>query len=102
MFDHGNEKGVEHECWLTGYLPTQDYTMGFALTVLTTSLAVGQFFRQVIALQWIFGFSIMAALFVLSAAVALPEWAGVRVSWPSYIDAERAPLLAEQRTEEER
>ncbi|KAL1836480.1 hypothetical protein VTJ49DRAFT_5082 [Mycothermus thermophilus] len=77
----------------------RDYTMGFSLSVLAAALAVGQFLRQIIALQWIFGFSIMAVLFVLSLAVALPEWAGVNVSWPREVD-ERAPLLAEPRNEE--
>lgn len=71
---------------------TQDYTMGFALSVLSASLGVAQFFRQVVAFQWIFAFTIMAVLFVSTVIVAVPAWAGTRQR-PA--DAERAPLLAE-------
>jgi hypothetical protein len=78
----------------------QDYTMGFALSVLAASLGVAQFFRQVIAFQWIFAFTIMAVLFVFTAIVAVPAWAGREVPWGGtaerrQVDAERAPLLAE-------
>ncbi|KAL2266995.1 hypothetical protein VTJ83DRAFT_4272 [Remersonia thermophila] len=77
----------------------KDYTVGFSLSVLTAALAVGQFLRQIIALQWIFGFTIMGVLFLLSLVVALPEWAGMQVSWPSQV-GERAPLLADARNQE--
>ncbi|TLS28340.1 hypothetical protein PpBr36_00974 [Pyricularia pennisetigena] len=70
----------------------KDYTMGFCLSVLAASLGVAQFMRQVIALQWIFAFTIMAVLFVLSLVVALPAWTGRESSAPPQ-DAERAPLL---------
>lgn len=70
--------------------------MGFALSVLAASLGVAQFFRQVVALQWIFAFTIMAVLFVLSAAVAASVWAGKEIAWGRrQADAERAPLLGE-------
>lgn len=70
----------------------KDYTMGFSLSVLAASLGVAQFLRQVIALQWIFAFTIMAVLFVLSLVVAFPAWTGRESSAPPQ-DAERAPLL---------
>jgi hypothetical protein len=79
----------------------KDYTMGFSLSVLSAAIGVGQFFNKIIALQWIFAFTIMACLFVATIAVAVPAWAGreikFRGSEPA-VDAERAeraPLLAE-------
>lgn len=74
----------------------KDYTMGFSLSVLSASLGVGQFLRQIIAFQWIFAFTIMAVLFVASFVIALPEFAGTR--WGRReaavsADQERAPLL---------
>lgn len=79
---------------------SQDYTMGFALSVLSASLGVAQFFRQVVAFQWIFAFTIMAVLFVMTVVVAVPAWTGRQVPWGGtaerrQVDAERAPLLAE-------
>lgn len=78
----------------------KDYTMGFNLSVLAAALGVAQFFRQVIALQWIFAFTIMAVLFVVSLAIAIPTWSGHQSSWTTRRsdqappqDAERAPLL---------
>jgi hypothetical protein len=78
----------------------KDYTMGFALSVLSASLGVAQFHRQIVAFQWIFAFSIMAALFVFTTIVAVPEWTGKEVPWSRRQTAvndggERAPLLAE-------
>lgn len=71
--------------------------MGFSLSVLAASLGVAQFLRQIIALQWIFAFTIMGVLFVLTMVVAVPAWLGREVAWTSrpQADAERAPLLAE-------
>jgi len=72
--------------------------MGFCLSVLSASLGVAQFFRQIIAFQWIFSFTIMAVLFVFTVIVALPAWSGREVSWgrqQSTADTERAPLLAD-------
>jgi len=68
----------------------QDYTMGFNLAVLSAAIGVSQFFVQVIALQWIFAFTIMAVLFVATVVVAVPAATKAREG-----DAERAPLLSD-------
>lgn len=77
----------------------KDYTMGFWLSVLSASLGVAQFQRQIVALQWIFAFVIMAILFSLSFVVAVAEWSGRELGWGKKkdhpADAERAPLLAD-------
>ncbi|KAI1499309.1 DUF1774-domain-containing protein [Biscogniauxia marginata] len=75
----------------------KDYTMGFNLSVLSAAIGVSQFFVQVIALQWIFAFTIMGVLFVATLLVAVPAATGkdfkfTRAREP---DAERAPLLGE-------
>ncbi|KAI0872206.1 DUF1774-domain-containing protein [Hypoxylon argillaceum] len=69
----------------------RDYTMGFNLSVLSAAIGVSQFFVQIIALQWIFAFTIMAVLFVATVVVAVPAATGKRREG----DAERAPLLPE-------
>lgn len=72
--------------------------MGFLLSVLAAALGVGQFFIQLIALQWIFSFSIMATLFVATFAIAVPQWTGHGDSVLAVVvseDAEQAPLLNE-------
>ncbi len=73
--------------------------MGFSLSVLSASLGVAQFHRQVVAFQWIFAFTIMAVLFVFTLIVALPAWSGKEITWgrrqTAEGDAERAPLLTE-------
>ncbi|KAF2094170.1 DUF1774-domain-containing protein [Rhizodiscina lignyota] len=77
----------------------KDYTMGFELSVLSAALGVGQFFTRVIALQWEFAFAIMAALFLLSWAVAFPQVLGRDPFKRGEIvseDRERAPLLADE------
>jgi len=76
----------------------QDYTMGFCLSVLSASLGVAQFYRQIVAFQWIFAFTIMAVLFVFTILVAVPAWTGKEVPWgrrQTTADTERAPLLAD-------
>jgi len=80
----------------------KDYTMGFALSVLSASLGVAQFFRQVIAFQWIFAFTIMSVLFVFTLLIAVPAWTGRELPWGGRAsttaepaDTERAPLLGE-------
>ncbi|TPX11980.1 uncharacterized protein E0L32_007283 [Thyridium curvatum] len=77
----------------------KDYTMGFWLSVLSAALGVAQFQRQVIALQWIFAFVIMAVLFVLTVTIAVPTWMGREVNFgrrqQPAADTERAPLLGE-------
>lgn len=77
----------------------KDYTMGFWLSVLAASLGAGQFERQIVALQWIFAFVILAVLFSLSTVVAAAAWTGRELGWGKKkdhpADAERAPLLDE-------
>ncbi|KAI0015563.1 DUF1774-domain-containing protein [Xylariomycetidae sp. FL0641] len=75
----------------------KDYTMGFNLSVLAAAIGVSQFFRQVIAFQWIFAFTIMAVLFVATVVVAVPAATGKELPFTraSNRESERAPLLAE-------
>ncbi|KAK6827954.1 hypothetical protein PG987_011295 [Apiospora arundinis] len=78
----------------------KDYTMGFNLSVLAAAIGVSQFFRQVIAFQWIFAFTIMAVLFVATIVIAVPAAAGRDYRWRQQsstapADRERAPLLAD-------
>lgn len=66
--------------------------MAFNLSILSAAIGVGQFFRQVVAFQWIFAFTIMAVLFVAAfpaIVVSFSRQGGV------IADQERAPLLAE-------
>jgi len=78
----------------------KDYTMGFALSVLSFSTGVGQFLTRphLLQLQWIFAFSIGGLLFILSLAVGMPGLLG-RDPFPRgqivSEDRERAPLLAD-------
>ncbi|KAG6004496.1 hypothetical protein E4U21_001034 [Claviceps maximensis] len=72
----------------------KDYTMGFALSVLSAAIGVAQFERQIIALQWIFSFVIMSVLFLATVIIAVPAWTGRDAMWRrSDADAERDPLL---------
>lgn len=76
----------------------KDYTMGFALTILTAALGAHQFHVKSIAFQWIFAFVIMALLFISTLAVAIPsafgkEWDYTRHGPNTGEDRERAPLL---------
>lgn len=75
----------------------KDYTMGFNLSVLSAAIGVSQFFRQVIAFQWIFAFTIMAVLFVATLVVAVPAATGKELKFARAreSDTERAPLLGE-------
>ena len=75
----------------------QDYTMGFNLSVLSAAIGVSQFLRQVIALQWIFAFVIMAVLFIATVVVAVPAATGrgAKPGPAQQTDAERAPLLSD-------
>jgi len=78
----------------------KDYTMGFNLSVLSAALGVHQFFLKVFALQWIFAFTIMSTLFVVTAIVAIPGFFGKELSFGRNTvvseDAERAPLLNDE------
>ncbi|KAH8679045.1 hypothetical protein BGZ60DRAFT_525774 [Tricladium varicosporioides] len=76
----------------------KDYTMGFALSILSASLGVDQFLVKTIAFQWIFAFTIMAVLFLCTLVIGVPGIFGKEVTFrregavvPE--DQERAPLL---------
>jgi len=74
----------------------KDYTMGFALSILTAAIGVSQFFRHGIAYQWIFAFIITALLFVATLVIALPGVFGGSFRRDILVvaaDRERAPLL---------
>jgi len=78
----------------------KDYTIGFALSVLSAAIAVEQFFIKIIALQWIFAFVIMGVLFLATLVVAVPGIFGrsvtLREAQVVPADQERAPLLDDQ------
>jgi len=76
----------------------KDYTMGFALSILTVALGAHQFLVKSISLQWIFAFIIMALLFISTLAIAIPEAFGREFNFGrqgpgATEDRERAPLL---------
>ena len=71
----------------------KDYTMGFSLSILSAAIGVGQFLIKAVSFQWIFAFTIMAALFVTAVGTAAMTWIGEETSEESE-DGERAPLLA--------
>jgi len=76
----------------------KDYSMGFCLSVLVAAIGVAQFVNKIVALQWIFAFTVMAVLFLASLSIAVPMWMGKEVKFRrsgTAPDAERAPLLAE-------
>ncbi|KAG0640587.1 hypothetical protein HOY80DRAFT_884452, partial [Tuber brumale] len=74
----------------------KDYHVGFATAFLTAGLGVGQFFAKIIALQWIFAFTIMAIVFLFTLAVAIPGIYGRETGVEARGgDRERAPLLHE-------
>ncbi|KAJ6782304.1 hypothetical protein PWT90_00627 [Aphanocladium album] len=75
-----------------------DYTMSFSLSVLAAAIGVAQFTHHIVALQWIFAFTIMGVLFLATLGVAVPVWTGRDIRWrkrSQVADAERAPLLNE-------
>ncbi|KAH8593507.1 hypothetical protein B0O99DRAFT_627372 [Bisporella sp. PMI_857] len=76
----------------------KDYTIGFALSILTAAIGVGQFFTKAFALQWIFAFTIMGLLFIFTLLIAVPGFFGKEISFRREgqvvsADQERAPLL---------
>ncbi|MCJ1306988.1 hypothetical protein MMC25_000632 [Agyrium rufum] len=77
----------------------KDYTMGFAMTALSLSLAVHQIGTKTIALQWIFAFVVFGLLAFFSLAVAVPAYFGKELSFRGenriIQDEETAPLLSE-------
>lgn len=78
----------------------KDYTMGFNLSILATSIGVAQFLHKAVELQWIFSFTIMAVLFVSTLFIAVPAWTGTGGLWTRRQETsgsapERAPLLGD-------
>jgi len=76
----------------------KDYTIGFALSILTASLGVHQFLMKIVAFQWIFAFTIMATLFLATLVIAVPGIFGKEITFRREgqvvnADQERAPLL---------
>jgi hypothetical protein len=79
----------------------KDYTMGFALSILSASIGTHQFLVKAIAFQWIFAFTIMATLFLATLVIAVPGIFGKEFSFRREgqvvdQDQERAPLLDDQ------
>jgi len=74
----------------------KDWSIGFALSILSAALGVSQFLTVIVAIQWIFAFTIMAVLFIVSFIVAFPDATGIDVRRGHVVseDTERAPLLA--------
>ncbi|OLL21816.1 hypothetical protein NEOLI_001033 [Neolecta irregularis DAH-3] len=68
----------------------KDWAIGLLLAYQWLSLAIGQIFTKVVALQWIFGFAIAGILSVLALAVMIPR---ARQSSDEHGSGERAPLL---------
>jgi hypothetical protein len=76
----------------------KDYTIGFALSILTAALGTHQFLIKFVALQWIFAFTIMGVLFLSTLAIGVPGILGKEFTFrrnTSVVsqDQERAPLL---------
>ena len=91
----------------------KDYSMGFALSILSAckfqlqlmprtvadqvlALGAAQFLTRVVAFQWIFAFVICGILFVLSVLVGVPElfgWEPFKRGAVVSEDREREPLL---------
>jgi hypothetical protein len=72
--------------------------MGFALSILTAAIGVGQFFTKAFGVQWILAFTIMGTLFLATLVIALPGIFGKEISFRRHTplaseDRERAPLL---------
>ena len=84
---------------LPSFLPFSWPSRRFEQNLLTTSfiqkaLGVHQFLVKIVALQWIFAFAIMAALFVCSLGVAAPAlFRGEKTDASVDEDRERQPLL---------
>ncbi|KAJ5734287.1 hypothetical protein N7493_003073 [Penicillium malachiteum] len=79
----------------------QDYILGYCLSFLTLSLAVQQFSIKIIALQWIFAFTIFGVFLFVSLYISTTKYAGRdslfrRVAHPESTDRERQPLLNEE------
>ncbi|KAJ6104311.1 hypothetical protein N7523_010631 [Penicillium sp. IBT 18751x] len=75
-----------------------DYILGYCLSFLTLSLALRQFAVKIIALQWIFAFTIFGIFTAVSLYVSTTTYTGRdslfrRVAHPESSDREREPLL---------
>jgi len=73
----------------------KDYTMGFAMSYLTAGTGVAQFFTKLFGVQWIFAFTIMAALFLGTVAICAGFGHHTRAPLVAE-DRERQPLLDDQ------
>jgi len=79
----------------------KDYYVGFSISFLMAGLGLGQFATKIFGVQWIFGFTIMAVVFVASLLISIPGIfgretgleAGHEGSHTAGADRERAPLL---------
>jgi len=78
----------------------RDYLGGYALSLLTLSLAVKQFEIKVISLQWIFAFAIFAVFFLGSLYVSTVVYSERDIFFVKIVtleeDREREPLLTGQ------
>jgi len=81
-------------------LAFRDWTVGLSVSVLTASLGVAQFLTHVVALQWIFAFSIMGLVFLASVGVIVKNPQGPAGHTAPAIaptdDREREPLLGRE------
>jgi len=85
---------------LLSVVPREDYILGYCLSWLTLSLALRQVAIKIIALQWIFSFTIFAVFLSVSLYLSTTKYTGRdslfrRVAHPESSDRERAPLLNE-------
>jgi hypothetical protein len=79
----------------------KDYHVGFSMAFLMAGLGLGQFETKAFGIQWIFAFTIMAIVFVVTLIVAVPGIfgretgieAGHEHPHTAGSDRERAPLL---------
>jgi len=79
---------------------TNDYALGYALSVLMFSIALKQFKIKIVALQWIFAFVIFGVFLVSSFQAHLTKYHNRnfffrRLKEPETTDRERQPLLSD-------
>ncbi|KAL3441244.1 hypothetical protein BJX65DRAFT_288867 [Aspergillus insuetus] len=77
---------------------TVDDLLGYSLSLLSLGLAIQQYTRKRLPLQWIFAWVIFAVLFVETIYITATKYSGRTVYWrhgaeAESTDAERAPLL---------
>ncbi|KAF4762280.1 hypothetical protein N7455_000655 [Penicillium solitum] len=78
----------------------EDYILGYCLSWLTLSIALRQIAIKIIALQWIFAFTVFAVFLVVSLYISTTKYTGRdslfrRIAHPESVDREREPLLNE-------